>query len=391
MIDSVGVCTRPTVVRKKPPSRELNAVIARVPLMPTSQSASERQRAASASGSICSSLRRCSKPSRIAAGVMLCSHSRLHRLLAPCACCWIRRKISSPSRPGVAGVDQLAHVLALDQPDDRVEARLGLVDRRQLEVRRDHRQVREAPLAALDVELLRRLDLEQVADRRGDDVARRSRSTRRACRTCRRRGVSARTMSCATDGFSAMISDLLMVPLQSSFSATAQPHPYNPAFSRARAHARAPMNSMYPKKPMPQASARQQPRRTRRAPAAAASRCAAPACTARACSRCAPIAKGETHHRIHRRGHHLEGGAAPPSARPERPEPHLLLPHRRQARHRRQVRRQRGEVDQPRVPAELRGRRRRRPRLHQGAARIKPGEELNYDYGLIIDGATRRR
>ena len=43
MIDSVGVCTRPTVVRKKPPSRELNAVIARVPLMPTSQSASERQ------------------------------------------------------------------------------------------------------------------------------------------------------------------------------------------------------------------------------------------------------------------------------------------------------------------------------------------------------------
>jgi hypothetical protein len=43
---SVGVCTRPTVVRKKPPSRELNAVMARVPLMPTSQSASERERAA---------------------------------------------------------------------------------------------------------------------------------------------------------------------------------------------------------------------------------------------------------------------------------------------------------------------------------------------------------
>ncbi len=37
---------------------ELKAVIARVPLMPTSQSASERQRAASASGSICASLRR---------------------------------------------------------------------------------------------------------------------------------------------------------------------------------------------------------------------------------------------------------------------------------------------------------------------------------------------
>ena len=98
MIDSVGVCTRPTVVRKKPPSRELNAVIARVPLMPTSQSASERQRAASASGSICLSLRRCAKPSRIAAGVMLCSQRRLTGSF-DLACCWIRRKISSPSRP----------------------------------------------------------------------------------------------------------------------------------------------------------------------------------------------------------------------------------------------------------------------------------------------------
>ena len=58
MIESVGVCTRPTVVRKKPPSRELKAVMARVPLMPTSQSASERQRAALASGSIWASLRR---------------------------------------------------------------------------------------------------------------------------------------------------------------------------------------------------------------------------------------------------------------------------------------------------------------------------------------------
>ena len=73
---SVGVCTRPTVVSWKPPDLELNAVIARVPLMPTSQSASERQTAASASGSIASSLRSAAKPSRIAAGVIDCSHRR---------------------------------------------------------------------------------------------------------------------------------------------------------------------------------------------------------------------------------------------------------------------------------------------------------------------------
>ncbi len=100
---SVGVCTRPTVVRKKPPSRELKAVIARVPLMPTSQSASERLRAASARPCICSSLRSCSKPSRMACGVMLCSHSRRTGLsigfFSVPAYCTISRKISSPSRP----------------------------------------------------------------------------------------------------------------------------------------------------------------------------------------------------------------------------------------------------------------------------------------------------
>ncbi len=71
----MGVCTRPTVVSWKPPERELNAVIARVPLIPTSQSASERQTAASASGCISLSVRSRSKPSRIAAGVIDCSQS----------------------------------------------------------------------------------------------------------------------------------------------------------------------------------------------------------------------------------------------------------------------------------------------------------------------------
>ncbi len=83
---SVGVCTRPTVVRKKPPSRLLNAVIARVPLMPTSQSASDRQRAASASGCISSSVRRREKASRMDAGVIDCSHSRKIGWRAPE--CW---------------------------------------------------------------------------------------------------------------------------------------------------------------------------------------------------------------------------------------------------------------------------------------------------------------
>lgn len=73
---SVGVCTRPTVVLKNPPSFELNAVIARVPLMPTSQSASLRLVAASDNGCMDSSVRNAANPSRMAAGVMDCNQSR---------------------------------------------------------------------------------------------------------------------------------------------------------------------------------------------------------------------------------------------------------------------------------------------------------------------------
>ena len=100
--DRVGVCTRPTVVKKKPPSRELNAVMARVPLIPTNQSASDRQRAASASGCICSSERKFTNPSRMACGVMDCSHKRRAGLpngFFSLANCSMSLKISSPSRP----------------------------------------------------------------------------------------------------------------------------------------------------------------------------------------------------------------------------------------------------------------------------------------------------
>ena len=83
---SVGVCTRPTVVRKKPPPRLLKAVIARVPLIPTSQSASERDFAAAAKDCISSSVRRCPRASRIDAAVIDCSHRRLIGCFAFVAC-----------------------------------------------------------------------------------------------------------------------------------------------------------------------------------------------------------------------------------------------------------------------------------------------------------------
>jgi len=70
----------------------------------------------------------------------------------------------------VAGIDEGADVLALGQPYDGVEARLGLVQRLELEVRRNDRQVRKTPLAALHVEFFGGLDLHQVADGAGHHV-----------------------------------------------------------------------------------------------------------------------------------------------------------------------------------------------------------------------------
>ena len=68
----------------------------------------------------------------------------------------------------VTGVDDGAHIFAFGLLDHRRQARFGFVDRLQVEVRRDDRQVRKAPLAALDVKLFGRLDFHQMAHRAGD-------------------------------------------------------------------------------------------------------------------------------------------------------------------------------------------------------------------------------
>ncbi len=72
--------------------------------------------------------------------------------------------------PGVAGVDQRADILALDQLVEHLQARFGLGDRIQRKMRRDHRQVGERPFAALDVVFFRHGDFQQMADRRRQHV-----------------------------------------------------------------------------------------------------------------------------------------------------------------------------------------------------------------------------
>jgi hypothetical protein len=65
----------------------------------------------------------------------------------------------------VTGVDQAVDILALDQAGQQLQAVFGLLDRLQRKMRRNHRQIGERPLAALDLEFLRQRQFQQVADR----------------------------------------------------------------------------------------------------------------------------------------------------------------------------------------------------------------------------------
>jgi len=70
----------------------------------------------------------------------------------------------------VTGVDQAGDVLALDEAGEQLEPVFGLLDGVEREMRRNHRQVRKRPLAALDLELGRHGELEQMPDRRREHV-----------------------------------------------------------------------------------------------------------------------------------------------------------------------------------------------------------------------------
>ena len=100
--------------------------MARVPLMPTSQSASGRLRAASARPCNSASLRNLAKPSRIAVGVIDCNHGRLTGCLAFCMLL-DQAEDQLSLAPRVAGVHQFGHILALDEPGELFQAVRGLL------------------------------------------------------------------------------------------------------------------------------------------------------------------------------------------------------------------------------------------------------------------------
>src|SRR5450830_862553 len=358
---SVGVCTRPTVVRKKPPARELKAVMARVPLMPTSQSASERLRAALARPAIWLSLRSLSKPSRMAWGVIDCSHRRLTGLPSawywppfwPPAYCSIRRKISSPSRPASQALMRALTSLRL--------ASLTTAFRRLLVLSTGFRWKKGGITGRLAKLHLPRL----TSNCSGAWISTRCPTALVTTKTSFSKGssnfsnlpvlgVSARTMSCATDGFSA-ITRVFVISASSLFKVRPEaglPASYNPGFARMHAHThlcvrtrrcsfqvnrvfghvrKSPLDFRSPHPDPPLGGS--WPRRV---------------CPAR-------HRRGRDPDRVRGRGDHLAGGARPPPARSERPEPHLLFSRRCRPRDRCAQRRQLLALDQPQL----------RPQLHR--------------------------
>ncbi len=74
-----------------------------------------------------------------------------------------------PFAPGVAGVDQRIDVGPLDQPLEQVEAGLRFLNRLEIELLREHWQVLQVPLPALDLNPLGDGKFHQMPDGRRDD------------------------------------------------------------------------------------------------------------------------------------------------------------------------------------------------------------------------------
>src|SRR2546430_9721881 len=72
---------------------------------------------------------------------------------------------------GVASVNQKVDIFSLHQLLEHVEARLGFLDRPELNFVGDNRQIGKAPFPALYIELARQRQFNQMSERGRDDVA----------------------------------------------------------------------------------------------------------------------------------------------------------------------------------------------------------------------------
>jgi hypothetical protein len=171
---SVGVCTRPTVVRKKPPVAAVEgrhgarAVDAHHPVGFGAAAGGIGQRAhllvaAQVGKTVANGLWRHGLQPQALHGLAQGFFATGVLLDQP------KDQLALAAR--VTGVDERGHVFALGQLHHGAQARLGFVDGLQIKVRRQHGQVGKAPLAALHVKFFGGGNFHQVAHGRRDHVA----------------------------------------------------------------------------------------------------------------------------------------------------------------------------------------------------------------------------
>jgi hypothetical protein len=77
-----------------------------------------------------------------------------------------------PLAAGIAGIDEAGHVLAPDELDQQLEPRFGLLDRREVEARRNDGEMLERPAAGAGVVFFGSAQFEQMPYGRREDVIR---------------------------------------------------------------------------------------------------------------------------------------------------------------------------------------------------------------------------
>ncbi len=171
-IARVGVCTRPIEysAAPPPPASRARAVTARVAFIPTSQSASDRERAASASRSSCAPGRSAAKPRRIASSVSDEIHSR--QTGGPPPAYWYTIPEDQLAlAPRVARVHHRVEPPIREQPRHHPSCARRVLRRPEPQLRRQHRQRLEPPAPPPRVVRRRLLQLDQVPDAPRDDAA----------------------------------------------------------------------------------------------------------------------------------------------------------------------------------------------------------------------------
>ena len=311
---------------------------------------------------------------------MLCSHRRLTGLprgLLPPAYCSIRRKISAAFAARVAGVDEGAPTSLRLASLTTAFRRLGLSTGFESKCGGITGRWAKLHLPRFDVVLLRAPGFPPDAHGAGDHIAVVFEVLVVFVKFASH-GVSARTMSWATEGFRQLPvswrSVLLFICLQ-----------FRLARARTYGHAHARPGFTLPKKSpwskvcfSTSRPAAPQPRLRQ------ASRSSLPGVHGKGVFAVQDIAEGEPD-RVRGRDHFPAGSWTRHPHDPQRPQPHLLSSHGRRASDRCQARRQFLALDQPLPRWQLRSRRGDGASSFSALRNIAAGEELNHDYGLIID------